>query len=169
VAGGNDKKGLLFFNQNMKVVIDTNILIDAMADNFSYTWKIVDLVLTGKIEAVASEKILKENLLIIERNITRESDREKLESFFNAVTVIPVYKRVMAVMDDPEDNKFVECALESGADYIISSDKHLLFLEQYKDVKILAPKDFWFKYSGENQSDADWQEVFKNMLGFGKK
>lgn len=153
----------------MKVVIDTNILIDAMADNFSYTWKILDLVLTGKIEAYASEKILRENLLIIERNIVRESDRQKLESFFNMVNVVPVYKRVRVVADDPEDDKFIECALETGADYIISSDRHLLFLEEYEGVKILAPKDFWFRYSGQNNDDSDWQDVFKKMFGIDRK
>lgn len=154
----------------MKVVIDTNILIDAMADDFSYTWKIVDLVLSGEIEAVASEKILKENLLIINRQVVKESDRERLQKFFNTVTVIPVYRKIMAVVDDPEDNKFVECALEADADYIISSDKHLLNLESYDSVKILSPKDFWFVYTGQKEdNDEEWKNVFKNILGIDKK
>ena len=149
----------------MKVVIDTNILIDAMADDFSYTWKIIDLVLSGEIEAVASEKIFKENLLIINRQIVKEADRERLQKFLNAAQIVPVYKNVKVVADDPEDDKFIACALEAGADYIISSDKHLLFLERYDSVQILSPKDFWFKYSNENTVDEEWKNIFKNILG----
>jgi len=150
----------------MKVVIDTNILIDAMSDDFSYTWKIIDLVLTGEIEAVASDKILKENSFIIEKNIVRESDRERLQKFFNAISVIPVYKKILAVADDREDNKFIECAVEAKADYIISSDKHLLFLENYDGIKIVSPKDFWLIYSGQKENkDEEWKNIFKNILG----
>ena len=42
------------------VILDTNVLIDAMNDNFSHTWKIIDLVMQGKISAFASDKIIKE-------------------------------------------------------------------------------------------------------------
>lgn len=150
----------------MKIIIDTNILIDAMVDDFSYTWKIIDLVLAGEIEAIASEKILRENRLIIDRQIINVKDKECLEKFFNAVKIIQVNKKVLAVLDDPEDNKFIECALEAAADYIISSDKHLLFLENYDNVKILSPKDFWLIYTGQKEdSGEEWKKIFKNILG----
>ncbi len=150
----------------LKVIIDTNILIDAMGDNFSYTWKIIDLVLQGKIKAVASDKILKENRLIIERNIIKESDRQKLEKFFANVEVIKVNKKINIIKDDPEDNKFIECADQIKADYIISSDAHLLRLEKYKNTKILHPKDFWYIYSGKekNNDNNEWKEFFKNIF-----
>ena len=54
-----------WFGKNMKVILDTNVLIDATNDDFSRTWKIIDLVLQGKIQAFASEKILREYKLII--------------------------------------------------------------------------------------------------------
>lgn len=151
------------------VIIDTNILIDATQDDFSYTWKIIDLVLQGKIQAIASEKILKENRLIIERNIVRESDKQRLEKFFAHVEVVPVPstqdKKIKAIKDDPEDDKFIECADEVKADYIISSDTHLLHLENYKDTKILSPKDFWYEYSGKKEDkDEEWKNVFKDIL-----
>ena len=148
----------------LKVIIDTNVLIDAMEDNFSYTWKIIDLVLQGKIKAVASDKILRENRLIVERNIARKDDRQKLEKFFANIEIIQVNKKVQVIKDDPEDNKFIECADEIKADYIISSDAHLLQLEKYKHTKILRPKDFWYEYSGKEKDGDEWKEVFKNIL-----
>ena len=135
-----------------------------MNDDLSYTWKIVDLVLSGEIKAVASHKILNENKLIIQRNIVRESDRSRLEKFMVQVQVVPVHKRLKIIKDDPEDDKFIECADETSADYIISSDRHLLDLEKYKNTQILHPKDFWFKYSGQQSKNDGWKEIFKNIL-----
>ena len=36
----------------------------------------------------------------------------------------------------------LECALDSKADFIISGDKHLLKLKEFKDIKIVKAKDF---------------------------
>ena len=43
---------------------------------------------------------------------------------------------------DVNDNKIIECALESKAKYIISYDKHLLKLKEYEGIKIVRPEDF---------------------------
>ncbi len=148
-----------------KVVIDTNILISASYDEFSYAWKIIDLVIQGKIKAVASEKILKENRLIIERAIKNKRDKQEIENFLARVEVVPVYKKIKAVKFDPEDDKFIECAAEVGADFIISSDSHLLELGEYGKTKILTPKDFWFLYCGKKKDkDDEWRELFKDMF-----
>lgn len=144
----------------MKIVLDTNVLIDATNDDLSYTWKIIDLVLSGKVEAVASEKILHEYKLIIKRNIKQEQDKQKLHDFIARVDVINVNKKLHIIPDDSEDEKFVECAVESNADYIISSDAHLLNLQEFKNTQILDPKDFWYKYSGEQEDEDEWKNVF---------
>lgn len=150
----------------LKAIIDTNILIDATQDTFSYTWKIIDLVLQGKISAVASDRILRENRLIIERNIVKESDKQRLEKFFVNIEVVQVNKKIQAIKDDPEDDKFIECADEIQADYIISSDRHLLHLEEYGKTKILSPKDFWYEYKNKSgEKDDEWKQPFKDMFG----
>jgi putative PIN family toxin of toxin-antitoxin system len=49
------------------------------------------------------------------------------------------------ISDDPSDNKFIECAIDGRADYIISGDKHLLDHDTYRGVQILRAKDFLSK------------------------
>jgi len=49
---------------------------------------------------------------------------------------------VNAVPDDADDNKFVECALEGRAQYIISRDDDLLRLKQYDDILIVDDREF---------------------------
>ena len=50
--------------------------------------------------------------------------------------------KVNVVKDDPEDNKFLECALDAGADFIVSGDHHLLDLKMFKGIKIVKCKKF---------------------------
>ena len=49
------------------------------------------------------------------------------------------------VKNDPDDDKFIEAAVEGNAQYIVSQDKHLLNIKEYKGIKILHPDEF-FKF-----------------------
>jgi len=46
------------------------------------------------------------------------------------------------ITDDPSDNKFLACALEGEADYIVSRDSHLRSLKQFHGIKIIDAKGF---------------------------
>ncbi len=49
---------------------------------------------------------------------------------------------VSGVSPDPDDDKFLACALEGQADYIVTGDPHLLNLKQYHGINILKPYEF---------------------------
>ncbi len=51
-------------------------------------------------------------------------------------------QKVFKVKEDPDDNKFLECALEGKADYLITSDRHLLELGEFSKTKICKPTQF---------------------------
>lgn len=46
------------------------------------------------------------------------------------------------VCRDPDDNKFIECAIDGGCLYVVSGDKDLLTVEQYRDVRIMTVAEF---------------------------
>jgi len=48
----------------------------------------------------------------------------------------------IAVCDDPDDDKFIECAAAGNCEFIISGDKHLINLSEYRGIAILTPRDF---------------------------
>ena len=50
--------------------------------------------------------------------------------------------RVNAVADDPDDNKYLEAALEGRAQYIVTGDSHLKFLKSYRGIRIVTPRVF---------------------------
>ena len=59
--------------------------------------------------------------------------------------LVNVTSSVDAIADDPTDNRFLECALDGNAQYIISGDHHLLSLGSFHGVEILRPRDFLIK------------------------
>ena len=46
------------------------------------------------------------------------------------------------VVDDPDDNIFIACAIEGNAEYVITGDKIFLKLKEYKGIKIITPSQF---------------------------
>lgn len=51
-------------------------------------------------------------------------------------------KTKAAICRDPDDNKFIECAIESKSLYIVSGDKDLLSVDRYQNVEIITVAEF---------------------------
>lgn len=50
--------------------------------------------------------------------------------------------KLTVIKDDPKDDKFLECAIEAKADFIVSGDHHLKDLKQFRYIKIVSPTEF---------------------------
>lgn len=48
----------------------------------------------------------------------------------------------MRIVLDPDDNKFIECAVASQSKIIVSGDKHLLDISGYKGIEVIKPRRF---------------------------
>jgi hypothetical protein len=65
-----------------------------------------------------------------------------LKKLMKVVVIIRSGARLDVIKDDPSDNKYLECAVEGKADYIISGDKHLTDLQFFRGIKIMDPAKF---------------------------
>ena len=127
----------------MRVVIDTSIFIASFWEGRSRT--VVELWKKGEIALCASEAILKEYFYIIPRFNRLNKEAGELLSLFKArknIEMITPSKRLKVIKEDPVDNKFLECAVEAKAEYIISADKHLRNLRKYEGVRIVSSGSF---------------------------
>lgn len=59
----------------------------------------------------------------------------------HSTTIEPI-QAIDIITDDPKDNMILECAVGGKADYIVSGDRHLLSLKEYKGIKILTAREF---------------------------
>ena len=127
----------------IRVVFDTNVIVSAIGWDGKPETCIV-LAFQGVIQPVTSsvmEDELHEVLTYPKFDFTAD------EIFRVADTLSTVSERVdpaieLAVVPDAADNMFIECAVAGDADYIVSGDSHLLNLESYEGIKIVAPDEF---------------------------
>ncbi len=59
----------------------------------------------------------------------------------DAVIVSP-NAHVEVIRDDPDDDRILECALDGGADYVVSGDHYLLELRRYRAIRMVTPREF---------------------------
>jgi len=150
----------------MRIVIDTNILIDGFQDEYSVGAKFINAAIDHKIQALITPQILKEYRLIMRRLIQDSDYHDRIEDFLaHTQEVRP--GRIDVVIDDQEDLKFIECAIGGGADMIISSDRHLLDIGEVGGIPIRTPQEAWHVYEEEFGGSSAWKD-FAASLGIGK-
>jgi putative PIN family toxin of toxin-antitoxin system len=133
----------------MQVVLDTNVLISAVISSRGAPAQILRLWEEERFDLLVSPSILEELERVIrypriqQRYNLPETEVARFLQLIRigAVLVEPKIE-IMAIAADPSDNRCLECAVEGGASYIISGDQHLLELEEFEGIVILAPAVF---------------------------
>lgn len=135
----------------MKVLIDTNVLIDFLANRqpfYDNAEKIMDMCIEGKIDGyLAAHSIT--NTFYIMRKLPVNDLRKMLKKVLSFLSVVGIdYESLIAAInnlrfDDIEDCLQSVCAQSCGAEHIITRN-----LEDYKESTITAisPSDFLLKY-----------------------
>ncbi len=82
------------------------------------------------------EEILKK---IKNKNLEMGRTVEKIVSIS---TIVEPQEKHIVIRDDPDDDKFLDCAVAGKAEFIISQDKHLLKLKEFKGIKMVKPEEF---------------------------
>lgn len=130
-----------------RIVLDTNVLISAIV--FGGRPRLVlERVISGVVGMAISEEMLEEVQEVLEGQkfcYPPTVARTILNELLAISYLVRPRKRVDAVKADPADNRILECALESQADCIVTGDKHLLEIGQFKGIPILAVSDFLAK------------------------
>ena len=129
----------------MRIVLDTNVLITRLLSPTSYAVQIFTAWEAYAFEVVVSEHILGEYeraLRYEHLRLDEERSKKLLTRFAKFATLVIPTETLHVVKEDPQDNKFVECAIAGEAGYIVSSDKDLPRLKEYRGVQILSPAQF---------------------------
>jgi uncharacterized protein len=128
----------------IKVVVDTNVFVSSFFGGNPK--KIIDLWKTGQIVLCISGVIIDEYIEVLRRlGLQDERELEELlEIFSSGVHVIFAAEtpKLNIVSKDPDDNKFIECAVALKAAAVISGDKALISVKDYMGIKILTPTEF---------------------------
>lgn len=127
-----------------KIVIDTNVFISSFFGGIPK--EIINLWKEGGIVLCLSQEIIEEYLAVLNRLGLKDKKEianlirlfaEGYNSIFTTKT-----PNLKVVKDDPDDNKFLECAVALDCKIIISGDKHLKDIKKYIDIEIMSPREF---------------------------
>lgn len=139
----------------MRIVIDTNILWVSISKRSKSHW-IFQALINGEVELAVTTDILEEYEEIIGSRLGPEVASYVLETFDNLPNIVftEVYYRWALISEDPDDNKFVDCAVASGSDYIVTNDRHFNVLDSIDFPPVKAIRlEYFEKIMLEGRSD----------------
>jgi putative PIN family toxin of toxin-antitoxin system len=142
--------------RKLRAVIDTNLFVSGLFAKDSVSARLQDLRINQDFELVTSIEIIKEISRVLnyprikERfKPTEENIRRFYRLLFRKAIISKDIYQTDKIADDPTDNKFLACALEKKADYIVSRDSHLRNLKHYHGIQIVDATTFIEKVKGK--------------------
>jgi putative PIN family toxin of toxin-antitoxin system len=138
-----------------KAVLDTNTIISGLISTKGSPGRVLALAFEKKLQIVTSEALMEELadaltyprvVKALQRNRQgswTENDRvEFLRNFRKICHIAPSVPLTESVSKDLDDDMVLSCAIQAKAKLIVSGDKDLIDLKEYKSVRILTPLEF---------------------------
>jgi hypothetical protein len=145
----------------LRVVLDTNIFVSSLLVKEGLPAQVLDAWRERKFLLATSPTLVSEiqstlNYPHIRRkyNITNKDVNQLITLLAEDALVVAGDTEAVSgsVPDDPADEAVLACALDAVADLVVSGDRHLLDLAEYRGIRILTVREFMEKLSTENQS-----------------
>ena len=121
-----------------RVVIDTNVLVASLSGKSKYHW-IIELLLQGKLIAFVTDEIMHE----YEEILQRKYSVTVANHFIKALRELPnvIFTHIYFqwnLLEDADDNKFVDCYIASNAEYLVTNDRGYGILKKIGFPKIMT-------------------------------
>lgn len=140
---------------NPRCVFDTNVLVSALlfdqstpAQAFFAALHTGEIIMSADVIAELNDVLGREKF---NRYVTEEERERFVRSLLGETELIEIEQKIQACRD-PKDDKFLELAVNGGADCIVSGDEDLLVLDPFRGIPILTPDKFLDTLS-ENRSE----------------
>lgn len=126
-------------------VVDTNVLLVSISDRSPYHW-LYQALLRKEYRLLVGTDLVLEYEEIIGEQMGPAVAEDVLKALHRLSNVIWVqrYYRWGLITADPDDNKFVDCAIAGNADCIVTYDKHFGVLKDipFPRVTVITPEEF---------------------------
>lgn len=123
----------------LRIVLDTNVLLVSVSSRSKYHW-IFQALIAGEYELLLSNEILSEYEEILCEKFNVETARNVVRTLLllpNVRLVTPFYRWTL-IRNDPDDNKFVDCAVAANAHAVVTHDRHYAVLADIGFPKLRA-------------------------------
>ena len=129
----------------MKIILDTNVLLVSLPSHSKY-YPIFQALQNKFFDLYVSNEILTEYEEIISRKLGLNRTDLKLQELLNLsnVHLIEPFYNWQLIEADADDNKFADCAVACGADYLVTNDRHYNILNDipFPPITIIKAEEF---------------------------
>jgi putative PIN family toxin of toxin-antitoxin system len=129
----------------LKIVLDTNLLLVSVHLKSQYR-TIYDALRIGKYQLIVSNEVLTEYYELLSKFYSNEFAEVVIDEILNLDNVVlqEPYFKFELISIDPDDNKFVDLAICSNSDFIVTQDNHYNILRDIKfpQVQTLNIEEF---------------------------
>jgi putative PIN family toxin of toxin-antitoxin system len=127
----------------MRFVADTNVIVSALVFG-GVPRRAPELAEAGRHELFYSEAIQREVRRVLGEKFGWDTMalQKVLSVLWSMGEMVVPRITIRVVLDDPDDDRILECALAANADLIVSGDRHLLRLHKYESIAIVSPREF---------------------------
>ncbi|MBU2506981.1 MAG: putative toxin-antitoxin system toxin component, PIN family [Bacteroidetes bacterium] len=129
----------------LKVVLGTNVLLVSISSKSKYHW-IYDKLVADEYDLFITNEILMEYEEIISQKYNPSVARDVIKSLLILPNVykVSIYFNWNLIEEDTDDNKFVDCAINSNSHLLVTNDKHFQVLKNidFPKIKVNSIKDF---------------------------
>lgn len=128
----------------LRVVLDTNIFVSAFTYPERPLFRIWQEAVRSRYQLLLSPVMIREVARVLREDFAWQEDtvisHVKLLAKVGEIITPTVILHV--IVEDPTDNRVLECAVTGRADLIVSGDRHLRRLKRYQGIPIVRPLDF---------------------------
>jgi putative PIN family toxin of toxin-antitoxin system len=128
----------------IRVVVDTNVFISSFFGGNPR--KVIDLWKSGEITLCLSRPIVDEYIEVLRRlELQDEKELEELLALMaHGFHIVYTAKtpELHIVEEDPDDDKFIECAVALKAKFVITGDRAVRKIKDYMNIKMVSPGEF---------------------------
>jgi putative PIN family toxin of toxin-antitoxin system len=133
-----------------KIILDTNVIVSSLIQK-NYPYLIVDHCIEGNAIICVSNPIIKEYLEVLNRPkfskfVDFKTNADFLIARLSEISEIYEPKAKLKIIKDEPDNRLLELAEISKADFIITGNTNDFTMEIHKKTRIVTPKEYWEEF-----------------------
>lgn len=133
----------------MRVVVATNVVVSRYISPRGVPARVLQLWRSQRFDLIVSSEIIDEyDRVLHDDKVCSFHQMDDVEiarviaDFKELAVLITPTEHFSVVVNDPKDDKFIDCAVAGNAHILVSGDKHLLNLGSYHQIRILSPSAF---------------------------
>lgn len=130
---------------NKKYICDTNILLSSLLSSSTPPAKTVDFIKEHGIFSFSQATLSEFSEVLKRPKFDKFLSKDKRLNFINEIIELSIIYEIYQKVDicrDPKDNKFLDIAIASYSDFLITGDDDLLVLEKIGNTSIITPREF---------------------------